>query len=614
MKLYTYIKVKGIFYVLFFISLSIQAQEKNEKDVAFFVSYYNHFSESNTLEKVMQKPFKKVNNNVINKGFTSQVLWVKIELQKKSNTAPNKWVLIAGRPLIDSITVYKLRSNKWVSSNFGFMQPKSKRPLFLNKSAIPLTINDTLKKTLYLKIKSRSALELPFTLVTETKFQYSSKIELLFMGILYGGILVMILYNLFLYFIVKDISFLYYVLSTATALIVQSILKGHTSLILFPEHPNISFYTFFIFIYLNVFFSTLFCFFILGLQKSNGKGGKLLKIIGYLSVLLLPSVFIVDFDIAGPITVILVLIYSVILLYVGVINWITGNKIAKLFSIAWTAYLIGIIINILKTLNVVPLNWFTINIGHIGSFVEVVLFSFILGYRYNLLKNEKELLQKEFTAKLNAEVIQKTKEISIALTHKNDLLSEVHHRVKNNLQVVYSLFNLQERRVKTAESKRILESGKNKVRSMSLVHEHLYKNDSFKEINSKNYLTDLISYLSGIYKKPIQIKNNIDAMLISNDLAIPLGIITSEVISNSFKYAFKKNCKNPEIVIKFYNTNTTYVLEISDNGVGFNYEKYTKEKHSLGIQLIKGMTQQLNGEVHITTTNGVSYQFIFPHN
>jgi len=310
------------------------------------------------------------------------------------------------------------------------------------------------------------------------------------------------------------------------------------------------------------------------------------------------------------IVIILVSVYTITLFSTGIIYWFKGNKIAKIFTIAWVIYLLGIFSNFLRSLDLIPINWFTVKITFLSYLGEIILFSIALGYHYKITKQEKKILQKEYTKKLNIEVEQKTMELSTALKHKNELLAEIHHRVKNNLQIIYSLFNLQERRIKNPESKNILESGKNKVKSMSLVHEHLYKNDSFNDINIKNYLTDLISYLNNLYKKEVLIDTKINPLNVPNDQAVTIGLIATEVISNSFKYAFTKKITNPKITISFYSKNNYYYLEITDNGIGFDSSKQSKK--SLGIQLIKGMTQQLNGQIALNSTEGTSYKFALP--
>ncbi|WP_456462930.1 7TM diverse intracellular signaling domain-containing protein [Lutibacter sp.] len=602
---------KILFYLFLLIFSFSFSQNKISENINLSIAEFKDLSGSKSLEQILDGNFIKTTKNTINFNLISSNLWVKITVQKKETTAQNEWKLILKGPLTDSIIFYNYQNKQWNSKVYGFKVPKNKASEQFVNTVIPISLKDTLEHTYYLKIKSRIATDIPVELKSEKTFYSENNIDLLSMGILYGILLTFIVYNFLLYFILKNLSYLYFSLSTFATLLVQGFLNGHAPFYLFPNNPNISFYLFFISIYLGVFFVTLFSISILGLTKESGKWNYyLLKYISYFSLILIPTIFIFDFYVFSVIIIILVSIYTIALFSTGIIYWFKGNKIAKIFTIAWVIYLLGIFSNFLRSLDLIPINWFTIKITFLSYLGEIILFSIALGYHYKMTKQEKKILQKEYTKKLNIEVEQKTMELSTALKHKNELLAEIHHRVKNNLQIIYSLFNLQERRIKNPESKDILESGKNKVKSMSLVHEHLYKNDSFKDINIKNYLTDLVSYLNNLYKKEVLIDTKITPLNVPNDQAVTIGLIATEVLSNSFKYAFTNKVLDPKITISFYSKNNYYCLEITDNGIGF--DSTTQQKNSLGIQLIKGMTQQLNGEITLNSTKGTSYKFVLP--
>ncbi|WP_456422448.1 7TM diverse intracellular signaling domain-containing protein [Lutibacter sp.] len=600
-----------LFYLFLFILSFSYSQNKIAKNINLSIAEFKDLSGSKSLEEILDVNFIETTKNTINFNLISSNLWVKITVQKEEIIAQNEWKLILKGPLTDSIIFNSYQNKQWHSKIYGFKIPKNIASEQFVNTVIPISLKDTLKHTYYLKIKSRIATDIPVELKSEKTFYSENNIDLLSMGILYGVLLTFILYNFFLYFILKNLSYLYFSLSTFATLLVQGFLNGHASFYLFPNNPDMSFYLFFISIYLGVFFITLFSISILELNKKDSYWNYyLLKYISYFSLILIPTIFIFNFYVFSVIVIILVSIYTIALFSTGIIYWIKGNKVAKIFTIAWIVYLLGIFSNFLRSLDLIPINWFTVKITFLSYLGEIILFSIALGYHYKMTKQEKKILQKEYTKKLNIEVKQKTIELSTALKHKNELLAEIHHRVKNNLQIIYSLFNLQERRIKNPESKDILESGKNKVKSMSLVHEHLYKNDSFKDINIKNYLTDLINYLNNLYKKEVSIDTKINPLNVPNDQAVTIGLITTEVISNSFKYAFTKEISNPKITIAFYSKNNYYYLKITDNGIGFDSSKQSKK--SLGIQLIKGMTQQLNGEITLNSTKGTSYKFVLP--
>lgn len=211
--------------------------------------------------------------------------------------------------------------------------------------------------------------------------------------------------------------------------------------------------------------------------------------------------------------------------------------------------------------------------------------------------------------------VQKTRS-RLLIEKKNEenevLLKELHHRVKNNLQVIYSLINLQKRRLETPELNQSLSMVQNRIKTMSLVHQNLHENESFKEVNLASYIKTITEYLLSLYlneEKDISIQLNIDPSIeMPMDRSITIGLLMNEIISNSLKYAFKGRSAGI-ISIDIQRIQDGFQMKLSDDGLGFiPAEVQTK---SLGMYLIKNLVKQIQGRYDIENFKGTTYIIFF---
>ncbi len=203
------------------------------------------------------------------------------------------------------------------------------------------------------------------------------------------------------------------------------------------------------------------------------------------------------------------------------------------------------------------------------------------------------------------------------LKQKNEkevLLKEIHHRVKNNLQVINSLLRLQAAMIDDPKVVALFEDCQNRVRSMALIHDKLYSIKDLSSIQVKEYIENLIDSLINSYglKNKIELKLTIEPLTFSVDTLIPLGLLLNEIISNSLKYAFNKEMKSGliEVSLKALENNK-YELLVSDNGQGFSKDVFNEPQNSLGIELIKAFVDQLDGTIEKLDLPGTSYRIVF---
>lgn len=197
------------------------------------------------------------------------------------------------------------------------------------------------------------------------------------------------------------------------------------------------------------------------------------------------------------------------------------------------------------------------------------------------------------------------------LREKELLVREIHHRVKNNLQIISSLMNLQSRYVTDEVSLQVLRESENRVKSISMVHEGLYRSNDLSNINFKQYIENLVTQLTisyGLDQTNIGIKMDIMDISLSIDTAVPVGLLITEILTNSIKYAFPEGEGN--ICLEFSRVDGYFLLNLQDDGVGFSTDKLDTNE-SLGMQLIRSLSEQLDSEINIETHNGTRYSFKF---
>jgi len=203
--------------------------------------------------------------------------------------------------------------------------------------------------------------------------------------------------------------------------------------------------------------------------------------------------------------------------------------------------------------------------------------------------------------------------ISKSLADKEVLLKEIHHRVKNNLQIVSSLLNLQSRTISDATALAAIKEGRDRVKSMALLHQNLYQDDNLTGVDVKNYIELLTQSLFNSYninKDAIALATNIQDIQLDVDTVIPIGLIVNELISNALKYAFAETEKGL-IEINLLQSSNQLLLEVKDNGKGMPADwNYNNVSASLGYQLIKSFVQKMKGELFVQSQQGTHIKII----
>jgi PAS domain S-box-containing protein len=204
--------------------------------------------------------------------------------------------------------------------------------------------------------------------------------------------------------------------------------------------------------------------------------------------------------------------------------------------------------------------------------------------------------------------------IKASLREKEALLKEIHHRVKNNLQVVSSLLGLQSRAVLDPEMRKMFQESQNRIHSMALLHESLYQSHSLSEINFPEYIRQLAAHLFnsyGVAPDRIHLRTDLESLSLHLDAAVPCGLIINELVSNSLKYAFPDG-RAGEIRIELRGTSQGATrLLVADNGIGLTADIDWENTRSLGLRLVRTLAQQLGAKIEVNSRAGTEVRLAF---
>lgn len=197
---------------------------------------------------------------------------------------------------------------------------------------------------------------------------------------------------------------------------------------------------------------------------------------------------------------------------------------------------------------------------------------------------------------------------------EKNLLKDIHHRVKNNLNIIIGLLELQSQNIEDLSVKEMFRESINRIRSMAIIHEYLYRSDNQSPIDLSVYIESLADNLLSVYaenKRELLINYSLDNLMVDFDMAIPIGLIVNEVVTNSIKHAFLDNVIG-RIDIVLEKKAHTINLIIKDNGIGIPVNFDIENNKTLGLQLVKLLVNQLNGNYKIFREEGTTVQIEIP--
>jgi len=244
-----------------------------------------------------------------------------------------------------------------------------------------------------------------------------------------------------------------------------------------------------------------------------------------------------------------------------------------------------------------------------GGLALLLVFVGFMYNRFRITRKQKRIIEFQ-----KGEVEVKNKEIESSLEEKETLLKEIHHRVKNNLQVISSLLSLQADRMDDKKALKAIQESQSRVKSMALVHQNLYQTDHLSNIEFQRYLEQLIGNMSASNKtagQEVAMVINANGHSFNIETAVPLGLIVNELVSNAYKHAFTANAMGRIDVTIRSISDGIYYLTVSDNGKGIEGEIDVKKSKSLGLKLVNILSRQLKGKLNIKYEGGTAFEIEF---
>ena len=554
-------------------------------------------------EIIDQNLFVPYDKNSVYLGVSEKRVWVKFTLFNNSQ-GPQRRIILINSPIIEDISFY---------DKDDLTTPDLKGMAHIDKNnhttLLPYYTTVILpfqKKTYYVSLASNFT-SVNFDLSLNTKCQYiqEDKKQQLIDILLIGMVLALSIYSLMLFMYVRDKSYFYYGIYLLALLYQQSTYLGLTQI-----YAPIGFIAFDMHIVvfkinLLIIASALFAISFLKLDK-NTTFYKIYKCIIYISTL---EIIIMSFPAFYNLTIIILTgtVFIVYNLIAGIITYLQGYKQARLFILGFGVVFASYMFIIVNSLGFSTLLLDFRNILMFSTAFESLILSLAFADRYLILQKSKENLDKQILeeSRYREQIIKKTvdiktKKLNDTLAQKDLLLREIHHRVKNNLQIILSMVRMQNDSSLDKNTQLALESLENRINAISKTYTLLLTSDDIQKIDMKHYISELLKDLTlsleNRQSEHIKIVTNINAQL-TLKTAVYIGLIINELVTNAYKHAFPHG--KGTITINLKQGIKEHILEIYDDGIGYNP---SGSKNSFGLKLINILIKhQLKGTL-ITIT------------
>ncbi|NQY30736.1 MAG: hypothetical protein HRT69_14860 [Flavobacteriaceae bacterium] len=628
-----------LLYIICFSCFTLKAQDN---DIVYLndskilrvgpkLEIYEDTTNTLSIDQVIQlKKFKNHHKTIPAFGLSKSTYWAKFEFVNNSDY--EDFILEFNKVDVLKLDLYFKNKN---STSFTHQPMKLNRKKFSGRMFLfNLNIPKNNSLSIYIKFKSNWSVTFPVKISAKEQMLHKLFDEELINGLYIGIFLIMIFYNLFIYFSIKDKSYLLYVAYIFLFL-------------LFQLNENGFFYKYFLYkspyLYgvavktLPIITGIAAIYFIRDFVNAKKYIPKIDRFHIIIIILYIGCLFLA-FDekynhFAFVYLNIISLTAALYALLVGIAVILKGFKPAWFFLIAWSILIVSIFQFTLSSLGILPYFPITDHSLKIGSVFEIVLLSLGLANRINVLKlekeasqaqalqliNEKKSLIENQNTQLESMVAERTHKLEIRnqiISKKNEeksiMMREIHHRVKNNLQMINSMVRIQSRYTNKGNTKDSLKEVERRIQTMALLHEKMYQSENLVEINVKEYIQSILTDLLSIYSidKKITYEINISELQYGTETILFLGLLINELITNTLKHAFNdQNNGHITIFLKVYDKDS-HQLIITNNGSKIDIDKFNNSK-SLGQRLIKNFVKQLDGTLTIDNAVNTTFTILF---
>lgn len=562
--------------------------------------------------KKMDSLFEKNEKNILSFGYSPNFdVWVKFTISNNSDKTLNK-IIEYNNSLSTNVEFFDPNKNYQIQNDgllFDKLDKKTINPIF------NINIEANQSYTYYLKASSYiTTLIIDLKLWDEDSFYKKEIKHQVILALFFGAMLILGIYNLFIYFFTRDISYLYYVFYIVGLIIHHLMYTGIANTYFLDYKSMITIVSFAsLVVAIPVYALGLFTKSFLHTQKYP-KFNRVLNT--FLILIPISIIFFLLTDDYEQYRNSLTMMFLVFLMIITVYAAIKKNKQAYFILFGWFIFLSSGMLMYLSSVGIFDISRYFPYLIEASFVIEAIIFSIALANRITNLQREKNeanqrliTQQKNETKRLSKEVALRTKDLKTALDEKELLLKELNHRVKNNMQTIVSLIRLQSDEIKDERLKDILLTIQNRINAMSHLHELLYKQENIAYVDVYEYLENLIEEVKDSYDTYIDIHLNIKTKL-KMEQSIYCGLIINELVTNSFKYAFPN--KEGNIFISLEKENEMIKLIVKDDGIGYDEKN---ANISLGLTLVNTLAvNQLKGNMNIDSKEGVITTILWEEN
>lgn len=386
--------------------------------------------------------FRTHTRDVLNAGYSTSVFWLKLDLRPVGlpAAAPRQWLLELAYPPLDHLELYLPDAEgKWrLAQRTGDALPYASRQIRQNNYLFELPLPREQTTTVYLRLHSQGSVQAPLTLWSAEAYIESQPGRFYVLGMIYGVLLVMLVYNLFIYLSVRDVSYLYYILYIGAFGLYQISVNGAGVAYFWPDSPWWTNAATPLFIGAAGLFGCQFTRHFLQVRRLSPGFDRLLLLLMAWGVLVMLLAVSLSYGVALRMATALALTFTVSVFAVGVMAWRRGVRVARWFVIAWTAFLLGGLVNTLMVLGYLPNVFLTMYASQIGAALEVALLSLALADRINRLREEQSRALRDSGRKLE----QLNQQLARSNRLKDEFLATVTHELRTPMNGVIGSLEL----------------------------------------------------------------------------------------------------------------------------------------------------------------------------
>jgi signal transduction histidine kinase len=603
------------------------------------------------VDSIIQPSFQKqfIRRGNLTFGYEQASIWLKICI--RTDDPANQWYLNIPAPYLEYVDFYENADSGLMHFQSGYYRPQSVRQINHTSHVIPLRFGSDGISTVYINITGLSPKTFPLYAIEKEVFAEKTQLEDIGYGIFFGILLVMFLYNLFIYLSLRQVNYLLYILTIIGTFFIFSAASGYAGKYLWPEHPHFNFYAGRLSLGVQAIFVGIFTLSFLNVKRYS-------KTMYYALLALIPLGMIANVLVYTKIMVSagnnLITLGVILYMVTGIVCLIKGNKIATYFIAAWAIYLTGGLLLTLRNSGVFDFNFWTTHFVEIGAAMETTIIAFALGDLYRRYKQEKEAAQahalklqltatetleqkvRERTEQLSKtneelqqtlETVQRQKEI---IQHKNSELDAFFYRISHDLRGPVSsllgLSTLAKREVNDPKALEYIDRQHQQTARLDHIIDGLINLTTLnhtdlprQQIDFNKMIDECIGSLNEMPNfRNILFKKDINPELEFTCEWILLQAIFQNLIENSIKYSREQD---PYVTVSVRGEGRWLVLEVEDNGHGIPKEHqhkvfnmFYRATHrangtGLGLYILKRSVDRLQGTIEVKSEEGYGSTF-----